>query len=74
MILEEKWKEIVSMGLRSYKLQKIKSKLLASILPLEADLMRHCGFVTAQKYHAVLSLLNLFFQIGIANVVLWRVV
>ena len=53
---------------------KIKSKLLASILPLEADLMRHCGFVTAQKYHAVLSLLNLFFQIGIANVVLWRVV
>ena len=53
---------------------KIKSKLPASILPLEADLMRHCGFVTAEKYHAVLSLLNLFFQIGIANVVLWRVV
>ena len=53
---------------------KIKSKILASILPLEADLVRHCGFVTAQKYQAVLSLLNLFFQIGISHVVLWRVV
>ena len=38
------------------------------ILPLEADLMRHCGLVAAEKYQAVLALLNLPFHVGISHV------
>ena len=38
------------------------------LLPLEADLMRHCGLVAAQKYQAVLALINLSFHVGISHV------